>query len=341
MHDFFRIRIMACLALWLAYGLAGAGVAVDSVPGRLSETGLFVDGTTLIRPENRPFSPQYPLWSDGATKRRWIYLPPGSVIDAADPDAWDFPVGTRLWKEFSHGRPIETRYIERLPNGSWLYAAYVWNADGSDAILAPEAGLPGHVANGAPDGRYPIPSREDCLACHEGAVVPVLGFSALQLSPDRDELAVRAETLHPADLLLTSLVSQGRLVNLPTELLTRPPRISAPSPAARSALGYLHANCGNCHNNGGPLTLLELVLAQSVAGGETSADDVLRTLVRQRSEFDLPGASERMVPGQPSHSVLALRMRARDPLTQMPPLGTQIPDSEGIALVERWIREQL
>ncbi|HNP36231.1 MAG TPA: hypothetical protein PKK10_10285 [Woeseiaceae bacterium] len=298
-------------------------------------------GTTRIQPGNRSFSPQYSLWSDGATKRRWIYLPPGSAIDASDPDAWNFPVGTRLWKEFSYSRPIETRYIERLPSGSWLFAAYVWNDDGSDAILAPEAGLPGHVANEAPGGRYPIPSREDCLACHEGAAVPVLGFSALQLSPDRDGQAVRAETPHPADLLLTSLVSQGLIVNLPDELLARPPRITAPSPAARSALGHLHANCGHCHNNGGPLTLLDLVLAQSVAGGVTSADDMLQTLVGQRSDFDLPGASQRIVPGLPSHSVLALRMRARDPLTQMPPLGTQIPDSEGIALVERWIREQL
>jgi hypothetical protein len=51
----------------------------------------------------RPFSPQYPLWADGATKLRWVSLPKGGTIDAKDPDAWRFPVGTRFWKQFSFG----------------------------------------------------------------------------------------------------------------------------------------------------------------------------------------------------------------------------------------------
>ena len=46
----------------------------------------------------------------------------------------------------------------------------------------------------APGARYTIPAQDDCRACHEGAPVPVLGFSALQLSPDRDPLAPHAES---------------------------------------------------------------------------------------------------------------------------------------------------
>ena len=38
-------------------------------------------------------------------------------------------------------------------------------------------------------------------------------------------------------------------------------------------------------------------------------------------------------------SVLPLRMRSRDPRVQMPPLGTSVPDTEAIALIERWINE--
>jgi mono/diheme cytochrome c family protein len=34
-------------------------------------------------------------------------------------------------------------------------------------------------------------------------------------------------------------------------------------------------------------------------------------------------------------------MRSRNPMSQMPPLGTQLADDEGLALVERWIRHQL
>ena len=41
------------------------------------------------------------LWADYATKQRWILLPPGTKIDATDPNEWVFPVGTKVWKEFS------------------------------------------------------------------------------------------------------------------------------------------------------------------------------------------------------------------------------------------------
>ncbi|HVL55013.1 MAG TPA: hypothetical protein VM491_00795, partial [Burkholderiaceae bacterium] len=97
------------------------------LPQRLSETGLYEAGsTTHVRAGNLPFVPQYPLWSDGTSKRRWIHVPAGASIDASNPDAWEFPAGTRLWKEFALERPIETRMLERLADGSWRFAAYVW-----------------------------------------------------------------------------------------------------------------------------------------------------------------------------------------------------------------------
>ena len=85
----------------------------ERLPERLSETGLYADVATKRVAEGLlAFTPQYPLWSDGARKSRWIALPPGTSIDASDPDAWVFPVGTRLWKEFAFERRIETRYLE-------------------------------------------------------------------------------------------------------------------------------------------------------------------------------------------------------------------------------------
>jgi hypothetical protein len=44
-----------------------------------------------------------------------------------------------------------------------------------------------------------------------------------------------------------------------------------------------------------------------------------------------------VVPGASHASVLAMRMRSRDPRVQMPPLGTEVPDTEALALIERWI----
>ena len=93
-------------------------------PPSLAGTGLYRDGMVgTIEPGNRPFSPQYPLWSDGATKRRWIHLPDGSRIDVSDPNEWQFPIGTKVWKEFSFaGRKVETRFIWRAAADAWVTA---------------------------------------------------------------------------------------------------------------------------------------------------------------------------------------------------------------------------
>ncbi|HET7810858.1 MAG TPA: hypothetical protein VFL16_09805 [Steroidobacteraceae bacterium] len=326
--------------------LALAGVLLSPVaraeepralPQHLRDTGLYVAG--VINPDVLPFSPQYPLWSDGAAKRRWIWLPPGTSIDASQPDAWDFPRGTKLWKEFAHGgRVIETRFIERGQDGSWRFASYVWNADGSDAVLAPASGLRDVAAAQAPGGRYSYPSQDDCRACHEGAPVPVLGFSALQLSPDRDPLAPHAERAAGA-VDLKSLSERGLLRNLAPELLARPPRIVASTPAERAALGYLHGNCGNCHNDEGPLAVLEMTLAQRVAA-PSAGNAVLRSIVGVESQYRPDGApadAARIAPGHLAASVIAVRMNSRDPLQQMPPLGTRAVDADAVALMARWI----
>jgi len=338
LHDLLKLATAVVLLPVLARADDARGL-----PQHLGDTGLYVTGSlSQVSPDVLPFSPQYPLWSDGAAKRRWIWLPPGTSIDASSPDAWDFPRGTKLWKQFAHGNAIETRYIERGSDGAWRFGSYVWNADGTDAVLAPVRGIRDLPAAKAPGARYTIPSEDDCRACHEGAPVPVLGFSALQLSPDRDPLAPHAERVAGA-VDLASLSKRGLLRNLPVELLARPPRIAASNPAERAALGYLHGNCGNCHNNEGPLAVLEMNLAQRVDAPEqetSHANQVLDSIIGVQSGFRPAGApanAPRIAPGHSGDSVIALRMQSRDPLQQMPPLGTSAVDADAVALMARWI----
>ena len=312
------------------------------LPQHLWETGLYVDASsTRIDPKNIEFAPQYPLWSDGARKRRWISLPPGATIDASKADAWQFPPGTRLWKEFALERRVETRFIERLSDGTWRFAAYVWNADGTDATLAPSDGIAALPTPGAPRSGYVIPAEADCRACHEGAAVPVLGFSALQLSSDRDPLAPHAESHSDVDLRM--LVARGLIRNLQPALVKTPPRIGGASPAERAALGYLHGNCGHCHNDNGAPAPVDLTLSQSVASGNAGAEKVLRTMIDARSRFrghGLNADAPLIDPGNPGDSVLIARVRSRNPNTQMPPIGTQLLDTQAIALLERWVAEK-
>lgn len=325
------IRRAALAAVIVACaGSPFAGAAVDPpLPERLRETGLYVDGTLTVRAENLAFAPQYPLWSDGATKRRWIHLPPGTAIDASQPDAWDFPPGTRLWKEFSHGRPIETRLIERLADGSWRFATYAWNPQGTEATLVRADGARLQV-EGAPGGRYAIPSRIDCLACHEGARVPVLGFSALQLSIDRDPLAAHAEHRRDDHMDLAMLVERGLVRNLS---IGTSPRIAASSPTARAALGYLHANCGHCHNDTGAVPGVDMLFAQEATAPERSLRATLRSLFAP-SRFKAPGAAG------DRHGLIAQRMESTSALVRMPPVGVTVVDRDAVELLKQWIGQE-
>ena len=235
---FFVVPACAAAAA-LTAALSGQAPAAWPPP-TLRDTGLYSDwASRTIAPDNLPFSPQYPLWSDGAEKSRWLHVPKGTFIDGSNPDAWGFPVGTRVWKEFRFGRRAETRLIERSREG-WRYVSYAWNDDETEATLVPEGGIRYSVP--IRDGiRHAIPSRADCRACHEAGPARLLGVSALQLSPDRDPNATHAEPPPPDAIDLTTLVSRGLLRGTPAQVLNPPPRVVAASPTQRAALGYLHS----------------------------------------------------------------------------------------------------
>jgi len=342
------LRSTGLSALALVAGLLGSAASgaapapAASPPQTLRDTGLYLPGTGLaVDPAHLAVLADDPLWTDGATKRRWLSLPPGTYIDASRPNAWTFPIGTRLWKEFSFGRAVETRYIERLRDGQWLYATYIWNEAGTNATLAPADGVRGLPAEGAPNGRYNVPGEFDCRACHEGAAVPVLGFSALQLSPDRDPLAPHADAFSATDL--RGLVARGLVRNLPPELVAAAPRITASSAVERAALGYLHGNCGHCHNADGSPVPVDARFAQDVSLGAKSSEQVLRSLLDASSRFRAPGLARdaRVVaPGRPEASTLLWRIRSTNPQSQMPPLGVRALDREALDLLKRWINER-
>jgi mono/diheme cytochrome c family protein len=315
-----------------------------AAPGRLSETGLYASSGE-IDPSNLPFVPQYPLWTDGAEKKRWVYLPENATIDASDVDAWRFPDGAKFWKQFSwNGRKVETRMIWKAGADNWVFATYIWTEDQKDAVLAPETGVANVVEVGR-GKRHSIPSVEDCSACHRSGPSVVLGFTALQLSDDRDPLAPHAEPPMPSAVTARDLVEKNRLHPPRPELVARPPRIREENPVARAALGYLSANCGGCHNDRGPLARLGLVLlhdtARDGAHDEHAPEPARATTVNAEGRYVMPGipaeSSRTVAPGAPERSALLHRMRSRRPSSQMPPLGTAIPDDEATDLVRRWI----
>lgn len=309
-----------------------------ALPVHLADTGLFESGTAdVVAAANRPFSPQYPLWTDGAAKRRWVYLPEGATIDASDPRRWEFPVGTRFWKEFSFaGRRVETRVLWKASAGGWLAGSYVWNQDGTDAVLASD-GVTGAIEI-VPGRQHNVPSGADCAACHGTTRAP-LGFNPLQLSDDRDPNAIHGEPLTRGMLTVRTMVDAG-LLTPATAVPQTPARINARDPQTRTVLGYLSGNCGACHNGDGQIAAH--VPSFAYADLMDDGDGIARRMMGQPTRWQAPGRTDGTMlidPSSPDQSALLLRMRSRRPSSQMPPLGTVVPDQEAVAAIGRWVSE--
>jgi cytochrome c553 len=342
------LTTVVAVAMFLAVARATSGQQSEPqapvAPRFLSQTGLYSNAATLkIDSRNRLFSPQYPLWSDGATKRRWVRLPEGSQINVAELGKWELPVGTKFWKEFSfNGRKVETRFLWHTSKDHWVFASYVWNSNQTDAELAAEDGV-ANIAEIVDGKRHSIPSISECRSCHDSNRTETLGFNALQLSTDRDPNALHAEPLTGGMLTLKTLVDENLVTPSRPELVSNPPRIDASSPLTRTALGYLSTNCGSCHNSAGSIASLGLNLMQTMVDERRSQDcmPALATTVGQRGHWVVPEAPEesRLInPGHAESSAIIRRVRSRRPISQMPPIGTVIVDREAVDLLTSWIQ---
>jgi hypothetical protein len=297
-----------------------------------------------VNPRLRPWVPQYVLWSDGADKERWIELPAGTRIDTSNMDRWVFPVGTKIWKEFTFvGRRIETRVIEKVSADptltSWTFKAYQWRPDESDATLASANG----VRDAAPTSfgtTHDIPSVNDCKSCHNRGGDAVVGFESLQLSGDRDPQAIAAGRLAPGDFTLEELERDGLITAAPGEQ----PRIRSSSAGGRWAMGFLHGNCSICHNPQGPAANVGMDLRHTVAAQSEQDEPAYRTTVNTLTNtYILPGTtggvdSFRILGGVPEKSAIFFRLQSRGSFHQMPPLASKVVDADAVNRVAEWIR---
>jgi hypothetical protein len=303
-------------------------------PETLAGTGLCVDAAcTQLSSDVYAYTPRWPLWADAASKRRWVYLPPGTQIDTSDMDHWKFPLGTKFWKEFTSGSTrVETRYIVKVGPGDttadWFYVAYAWNAT-QDATTAVPFGVVD--ANGT---THDIPSRTNCKRCHENLKpTRILGFGALQLdfhNPTAGELD------------LDALVAANVLTVPPAGAAT--PHYALPSDGttgAQEALGYLHANCGHCHNPTSDVYVsngITMFLREDVGTlGSVTQTPPYMTAVDQDAMHLEGGLTKIITRGDPDHSIMILRFESTDGTLRMPPVSVETTDPTGDATLRTWI----
>ena len=277
-------------------------------PMSLVCTGLYTNiATKTLVPEARAYTPAVPLWSDGASKQRWISLPAGQKIDNSTADEWIFPVGTKVWKEFSKdGKRVETRLWQKVSATYWVDATYAWNADESAATRSDGGDIP------FDGGTYHIPTSDECQKCHRGRTDHILGF-------DQVLLGIAGAT----GLTLGQLIAEGRLSNPPaqTPLVIGDDGTGLAAPA----LAWLHVNCGTtCHNRNSNATawstgmFLRLDPTQLDGRSVKGFDSLTTTIGVPAVTVNWIGRT-RIIPHDPVNSLLYQLISHRGTGNQMPP----------------------
>lgn len=335
------IRIFAAFAIWIALVSTSdqRPVALDvitgeALPQRLSDYHFFTDGIDQT-PNARvtAYDLNTPLFSDYAVKQRFVYLPPGTQATYRDAGVFDFPLGTALIKSFGYPadfrdpdspvRWLETRVILRRADG-WVTLPYIWNADGSDAVLA-RAGRRLPVSWIDAEGEtqsisYRVPNQNQCKDCHaSGDEITLIGPNARNLNNGHR---------------LTDWVRAGILDRAPGDA-PRLPVWDDPEDGTldQRARAYLDVNCAHCHNPNASASNSGLVLTYQ-------EDDPIRRGVLKRpvaAGRGSGGFAFDIAPGDPANSILLFRMETSDPGIAMPELGREVPHREGIDLIRRYI----
>jgi uncharacterized repeat protein (TIGR03806 family) len=333
-------------------------------PRKLSETGLFAD-TKAMKPAKGliPYSVNAELWSDGASKERYLAIPGDGKIDynamiypqpapGAQP-GWRFPDGTVLVKSFfletEPGNPksrqrLETRLLhsfrvpgtEEVGDQVWYGYTYLWNKEQTDAELIDAKGLDRKYTikdpkalGGTREQVYHFPSRNECTMCHSVAAKYALGLNTLQMNKDHDYGGVVANQLATLDHL--GLFSKP-LPEKPEKLAKLVDYRDKSQKLDARARSYLHSNCSHCHRKwGGGISEFQMLATLPLK--ETG---MLNTRPGQGT-FDLKDPRI-LVPRDPQRSLILNRM-ARLGLGRMPHIASNVVDKESVQLIEQWIKE--
>ncbi|MCH7729013.1 MAG: PQQ-dependent sugar dehydrogenase, partial [Planctomycetes bacterium] len=302
----------------------------EEFPRQLSETGLFTSLEKLEpAPGVVPYDVRVPRWMDGAQGRRWIAIPgDGAVRLASGDEPAVYPEGTVLVKQLNlppqekaGGRPIrlETQMLH-YEGGTWRPYSYLWNDKGTDAVLVDSIGAnrPLQVENRAgvkQQRTWHVSATNECKLCHNAGSRFILGFVPNQLE---DQLS----TLTTKNVLSVSpnVMDAQRLVDPHDKSKMLDDR-------ARS---YLHANCGMCHHSGGN-AIVSFYLKRDLPFDKlnTNKGTGIGTFGMRNAKL--------IVPGDPFRSVVTYRM-SKLGYGRMPYIGSQVVDSNGVALISEWIR---
>jgi uncharacterized repeat protein (TIGR03806 family) len=280
-----------------------------------------------------PYALNSPLFSDYASKLRFIKLPEGQTVAYNSDSVLQFPVGTAIVKTFFYPvdernpkkgrRLLETRLLLHEAKG-WVALPYIWNKEQTDAVLEVAGGSDQvswiDAAGKKQSFEYQVPNMNQCKGCHErsGKMTPI-GPSARQLNDGQQ---------------LQHWETAGILKGLPKNHIPALVNYSDANASLDDRVkAYLDINCAHCHNPTGPARSSGLYLTWD-SQDRTAYGFFKAPVAAGRGSGNL---NYGIVPGKPEQSILHYRMASRDPGVMMPELGRQLTHHEGVELVRSWI----
>ncbi|NVJ61575.1 MAG: hypothetical protein HWE27_14360 [Gammaproteobacteria bacterium] len=336
---------------------------------RLSDYNLFKlasDPTAQPNSGGVPYDLSVQLFTDYATKYRFVFIPENVKANFNESEVLDFPVGTVLVKTFAMPENtafrdgpeliIETRLLIHRPHG-WVALPYYWNPDdnGTDAELAAlGVDIPNMstIHNGANLAfTYTVPDWTACTSCHAKLSSGVSTF--IPIGPKARYL--NKDYTYDNSYTVNQLMrwAEGDILEgLPVDTTTVMETIQFNDSLVVSALtndelndaakAYLDINCAHCHRS-------ELTLGEGYSGPAGSSGlqvEYNREYAADPTKFGTckvavaGGAVDYpydVIPTDAARSYLLFRMNTNDPRHRMPELGRATVHQEGVELIEAWI----
>ena len=304
------------------------------IPDLLSQTGVFTDTASFtLAPSAMPFDVNSPLWSDGADKQRWFFLPAGEKIRFEATGNWSFPPGSVLVKHFAlgqSGQRIETRLNVVTSDRSIYGITYKWRADGSDADIVRTRITETVQVDGASQEWF-YPSPQDCISCHTPASGQILGPNTRQLNRD-----LRYPSTGKLDNILRVLNHLELFEQGPNEAdIPQLDRLAAlddtNATLEHRSRSYIDSNCSHCHLPGG---------VNANWDGRFDTPLAQQGLIDENPLADLGITSAKLIAsGHSDRSVVFTRMDTTNTGIMMPPLGRSKIDEDATAVLAAWIAQ--
>lgn len=310
---------------------------------KLSDYNLFKSPISDMNPVYGvvPYEPVSSLFSDYASKKRFIWMPDGvSATYASDSESLNFPVGTILVKNFYYEnvlpdnskKILETRLMIK-DEDKWIFANYVWNDEQTEAEYDMNGSfveLSFNQDGTTKEVNYRIPNGAECVTCHNKTGI------ALPIGTKPQNLNKNFNFPDGSQNQLKKLKEFGYLTYYPNSINTVVNYNDQNQPLELRVRSYLDINCAHCHSDEGFCNYR----SPRFSFNKTSNPENMGICVEPDEDISLHingNPTHIVAPGSAENSVIYYRLNTTKENIRMPLRGRTIIHEEAVSMISQWI----